>query len=273
MQIKTDFATIRNARLYFEITGKGKPILLLHAGVADHRMWAEQLRELSNHFQVITPDFRGYGKSSAPDKSFWHFDDIYRLIQYLGHKTVNIMGCSLGGKVAMELAIAHPNLINNLILVAPGLTDYEFRDKETLEKDIILEKLIASEKRDEVADILVDIWLVGLKRKRETVASSVRALVREMILDNYDSVIDKYPEKELKFDVLSQLGGIHASTLVLIGDYDLPDMLTISQLVSDRIPNAERQLIHNAAHLPNLEHSKLFNQLVIDFLNKHTRTL
>ena len=63
MQIKTDFVTIRNARLYFEIAGTGKPILLLHAGIADHRMWAEQLRELSNHFHVITPDFRGYRKS------------------------------------------------------------------------------------------------------------------------------------------------------------------------------------------------------------------
>ena len=273
MQIKTDFVTMRNARLYFEIAGTGKPILLLHAGIADHRMWAEQLHELSNHFHVITPDFRGYGKSSVPDKPFWHFDDIYRFIQHLGLGTVNIMGCSLGAKVAMELAIAHPNLINSLILIAPGLPDYEFRDKETLEKDSILEQLITSEKCDEVADVLVDIWLVGLKRRRETIISSARALVREMILDNYDSVIDKYPEKEPKFDVPSQLSEIHASTLVLIGDCDLPDMLTISQLVSDKIPNTERQLIHNAAHLPNLEYSTLFNQLVIDFLNKHSGTL
>ena len=273
MQIKTGFATIRNVKLYFEIAGTGKPILLLHAGIADHRMWAEQLREFSKHFQVITPDFRGYGKSSVPDEPFWHFDDIYRLIQHLGFRSVNIAGCSLGGKTAMELAIAYPNLINSLILIAPGLPGYEFRDKETLGKDIILEKLIASEKRDEVADILVDIWLVGLKRKRETIASRVRALVREMILDNYDSVIDKYPEKKPKFNVLSSFSEIHVSTLVMIGDCDLPDMLAISQLVADKIPHAERQLIHDAAHLPNLEHSTLFNQLVIDFLNNHSGTL
>ena len=273
MQISTGFATIQNARLYFETAGKGRPLILLHSGITDHRMWAEQLREFSKHFHVIAPDFRGYGKSSAPDERFWHFDDIYRLIQELAFRSVYVGGCSLGGKAAMELAIAYPKLISALILIAPGLPSYQFRDKETLEKDMILGELIASEKRDEVADTLMDIWLVGLKRKRESVASSVRVMVREMILDNYDSVIDKYPERKPKFNVLSRLSEIHVPTLVMIGDCDLPDMLAISQLVADRISGAERRLLHNTAHLPNLECSALFNDVVIDFLKNHSGNL
>ena len=266
VKVKTDFATIRNARIYFEMSGTGKPLLLLHSGIADRRMWAGQCSEFSGHFQVIMPDFRGYGKSSAPEESLRHYEDIHGLIQYLGFTSVNIAGCSLGGKTAIEMAIAYPETVSCLVLIAPGMFGYEYRDKETLAKDAILEGLIASGRREEVADMLVDIWVVGLKRDRGTVDAAARALVREMILDNYASVTDKFPETPPGFDVMSRLVEIRVPTLVMIGDSDLPDMQAISQLITDRIHGAKRQLIPNAAHLPNLENSMLFNQSVIDFL-------
>ena len=266
MKIKTDFATIGNAKIYFEMSGRGKPLLLLHSGIADHRMWAEQCGEFSRHFQVIMPDFRGYGKSPAPKGPFRHYEDMHGLIQHLGFTSVNIAGCSLGGKTAIEMAIAYPEIVSRLILIAPGIIGYEYRDEETLAKDAILEGLIASGRREKVADMLVDIWVVGLKRDRETVDSAARALVRKMILDNYASVTDKFPETPPGFDVMSRLVEIRVPTLVMIGDSDLPDMQAISELVTDRIHGAKRQLIPSAAHLPNLENSTIFNRSVIDFL-------
>jgi 3-oxoadipate enol-lactonase len=266
MKIKTDFATIHDTKVYYEMAGTGKPLLLLHSGIADHRMWAEQCCEFSKHCQIIMPDFRGYGKSPAPIEPFRHYEVIHGLIQYTGFKSVNIAGCSLGGRTAIEIAIAYPQMVDSLILIAPGLIGYEYQDKETLAKDAILEGLIASGRREEVAEMLVGIWVVGLKRDREAVDSAVRLLVRKMILDNYDSVVDKFPEVTPGFDMLSRLVEIRIPTLVMIGDSDLPDMQAISQLVADRILGARRQLIPDAAHLPNLEHSTLFNQAVIDFL-------
>ena len=266
METKTGFATIGNGRMHFEVAGTGKPLLLLHSGIADNRMWAGQRREFSRHFQVIMPDFRGYGKSPAPEEPFRHYEEIHALSLHLGFASVNIAGCSLGGKVAIEMAIAYPEIVSRLILIAPGMPGYEYRDEETLAKDAILEGLIASGKREEVADMLVDIWVVGLKRDRETVDLAARALVREMMLDNYDSVTDKYPETPLEFDLMSRLPEIRVPTLVMIGDSDLPDMQAISQLVADRIRGAKRLLIPGAAHLPNLESPTLFNQLVREFL-------
>jgi pimeloyl-ACP methyl ester carboxylesterase len=229
-------------------------------------MWAEQCGEFSRHFQVIMPDFRGYGKTPAPKGPFRHYEDIHGLVQHLGFTSVNMAGCSLGGRVAIEMAIAYPEIVSRLILIAPGMTGYEYLDKETLAKDAILEGLIASGRREEVADMLVGIWVVGLKRDRGTVNAAARALVRKMILDNYASVSDKYPETPSGFDMMSRLVEIRVPTLVMIGDSDLPDMQAISQLVTDRIHGARRQLIPNAAHLPNLENSELFNQSVVDFL-------
>ncbi len=266
MKTETGFATIQNGKIYFEVAGTGKPLLLLHSGIADHRMWAGQRGEFSRHFQVIMPDFRGYGKSSAPDGPFRHYEDIHALISHLGFTSVNIAGCSLGGKVAIEMAIAYPETVSRLILIAPGMPGYEYRDKETLAKDAVLDGLIASGKQEEVADMLVDIWVIGLKRHREIVDSAARTLVREMILDNYASVTDKYPETSPRFDLMSRLAEIRVPTLVMIGDSDLPDMQAISQLVGDKVRGAKRLLIPGAAHLPNLENPTLFNQSVIDFL-------
>jgi 3-oxoadipate enol-lactonase len=82
VKVKTGFAPIRNAKMYFEMLGMGKPLLLLHSGIADHRMWAGQCSEFSKHFQVIMPDFRGYGKSPVPDGSFRHHEDIHGLIEH-----------------------------------------------------------------------------------------------------------------------------------------------------------------------------------------------
>jgi len=266
VEVKTDFVTVRNGRVYFETAGTGKPLLLLHSGIADHRMWAGQCSEFSRHFRVITPDFRGYGKSPAPGEPFRHCEDIHALIQHMRFTSVNITGCSLGGKVAIEMAIAYPEMVSRLILIAPGMPGYEYRDKETLAKDVVLEGLIASGKREKVADMLVDIWVVGLKRHRETVDSAARALVREMVLDNYASVTDKYPETPPEFDLISRLVEIRVPTLVMIGNSDLPDMQAISQLVADRICGAKRLLIPGVAHLPNLENPVLFNQSVLDFM-------
>ena len=266
VEVKTGLAATRNGKMYFETAGTGKPLLLLHSGIADRRMWAGQRGEFSRHFQVIVPDFRGYGKSPAPDGPFRHYEDIHALGLHLGIASAHIAGCSLGGKVAIEMAIAYPKMVDRLVLIAPGMAGYEYRDKETLAKDAILESLIAGGKPEEVADMLVDIWLVGLKRQRETVDSAPRALVRRMILDNYASVIDKYPETPPEFDIMSRLAEVRVPTLVMIGDNDLPDMQAISQLVADRINGAERLLMPGVAHLPNLENPLLFNRSVIDFL-------
>ena len=103
------------------------------------------------------PDFRGYGKSPAPEEPFRHCEDIHALVQHLRFASVSTAGCSLGGKVAIEMAIAYAKMVDRLVLIAPGMPGYEYRDEETLAKDAILEGLPAGGKHEEVADMLVDI--------------------------------------------------------------------------------------------------------------------
>ena len=264
--VLSSYLQVDGAKLYYKVFGAGKPLILLHAGIADSRMWQSQIDFFSEYYQVITLDFRGYGKTVYQQGLFWHYKDVYSLINHLGLISVDLLGCSIGGLVAMELALQHPGVVGKLILVCPGLKGYEFTDKASLSKDVVLDELIASGKREKVAELLVDIWVVGLRRKKRDVKPEIRSFVREMILDNYDAVIDRIEEAELGFDVISRLGEISSQTLVIIGGKDLPDMLTISRIITDKIPQATRTLIPDTAHMINLEKSKCLNDEIRNFL-------
>ena len=266
MQKQTGFVALQDARLYFEITGAGSPVLLLHAGIADHRMWDAQCAELAKQFRLIVPDLRGYGLSNTENLPFRHSEDVHALIQHLELDTVSVAGCSIGGRVALDLAITHPEDVGALILVAPGLRGYDYKDEETLAKDAILEELIASDKREEAADMLVDIWVVGLHRSRAAVSSGIRSLVRGMILDNFDAVADRFQETTAEHDMISRLSDIDKPTLIIVGNRDLPDMQAISKLIVEKIPGAKRLVIPGTAHFPNLEKASLFNRAVAQFL-------
>ena len=257
---------IGDADIYYETAGRGRPLLLLHSGIADHRMWTRQYHSFSEHFRVIAPDFRGYGKSSHPDCPFRHYDDMLLFIDSLGFESVDVIGNSLGGMVAMEMALALPGRFRKIVVVAPGMRGWQYRDAATLEKDAELEGLLAAKKWGEAADLLVDIWVVGLKRNRKMVSAGARHVVRQMIMENQPAVFDRYPEAAPELNMRDRLKEINIPTLVITGDSDIPDMLEISRFVASSIPGATSYTIANAAHLPNLEHPGVFEKAVLDFL-------
>lgn len=257
-------------KLYYETCGAGKPIVMLHAGIADHRMWAGQCSELSKHFRVITPDLRGYGKSTTKEAPYRFCDDVYLLIRHLGLRTVSLVGCSLGGRTVLDLMITHPEVVERALLVAPGLRGYQYTDFETLAKDAAVEKLVAEGKIEDAVDSMTDLWVAGLNRNRKSVDAEAWELVRRMIIDNYEAVMHRFPEAGIDFNMISSLGGIKVPPLVMIGDKDLPDMQEVSRIVSEKIPGAERQVIRDAAHLPNLEHAELFNKSVTDYFGRES---
>jgi pimeloyl-ACP methyl ester carboxylesterase len=252
--------------MYYELDGNGPPLVMLHAGIADRRMWAGQVGVLSRHYTVITPDFRGYGSSAAQQMPFRYYEDIYCLLQHLEVGKAAFVGCSIGGLTAMKLMIAHPEAVACAVLVAPGLREYECTDAGTLAKDAELSDLAAAGKRDEVIRLLVDLWVVGLKRRRQAVNREAQELALRMIKENYDMVMDRLPETEPEVGIIPNLPKINVPVLVMIGSDDLPDMQAIAHLVAQKIPGAREQLIPGAGHLPNLEHEDLFNRTVLDFL-------
>ena len=118
MEAESGFVRSGNASLYYELAGEGQPIILIHAGVADSRQWNNEFAHFAQDFRVLRYDLRGYGKSSPVDGEFSHMGDLIALLDRHGfHQPLVLIGCSMGGGLAMDFALAHPPKVKALVMV------------------------------------------------------------------------------------------------------------------------------------------------------------
>src|SRR5262245_48758389 len=102
------FAPVAGTRLFYEVKGAGPAVVLIHGGQLDSRMWDDQFDALAKGFTVIRYDVRGYGGSFQPDRPYSDADDLAGLLDYLETQKVHVVGLSLGGRIAVDFAVAHP---------------------------------------------------------------------------------------------------------------------------------------------------------------------
>ena len=121
---------INGARVHYEREGAGPPVVFLHAGVADSRMWDPQVAEFAKHFDVIRPDQRGFGESDLPPVPWSPVADLVSLIDQLELEPAHVVGCSMGGALAIDFALNHPERILSLVLVGSD-TEIDRRALET----------------------------------------------------------------------------------------------------------------------------------------------
>lgn len=127
-QSKSGFVNINKAKLYYEIAGAGASFVMIHAGVADSRQWNNEFEYFSQSNQVIRYDMRGYGKSEPVDGEFSHMSDLVALLDTLRvHEPIIIMGCSMGGGLAMDFALTHPSRVKALVMVDSATTLHELK--------------------------------------------------------------------------------------------------------------------------------------------------
>lgn len=256
--------TINGARIHYVREGEGMPVMLLHAGVADHRMWGPQVRALSKHFDVIAPDMRGFGRSQLPPVEWSPIADVLGLLDELHLKPVHLVGCSIGGGVAIDFAIEHGERISKLVLVGPGVSGVAFGARYP---ELYAEAEAAEKTGDQQAIVEADahLWLDGPKRPPGYVKDPVRKLFFEMD-GNFDSDWNSAPIAKIDPPAAERLQEISAPTLVVVGDQDAPPIFDAVELLMEKVPHARKAVIHDAAHLPNLEHPGEFNRIVLDFL-------
>ncbi|MBI4483462.1 MAG: alpha/beta hydrolase, partial [Acidobacteria bacterium] len=115
------FAAVNETRLYYEMMGEGHPLVLIHGGGADRRMWDDQFKALAEHCKVIRYDLRGAGKSEIPKKRFSNVEDLHGLLRFLNVDKVYLLGLSRGGGVAADFTLEHPEMVDALILASSNL--------------------------------------------------------------------------------------------------------------------------------------------------------
>jgi pimeloyl-ACP methyl ester carboxylesterase len=256
-------------RLHAEETGSGPPLVLVHAGIADSRMWEPQLGPLAESYRVIRYDLAGYGRSPLPAGPYSHLADLYGLLDRFGIEQTAIVGNSLGGRVALELAFAHPERVSSLVLIAPGLRNWDWSEKIRRcgeDEDAALER----GDLEAAVELNLRLWVDGPRRAPDAVDPAVRAFVGEMQADALRVYLaaaaqDPPPGPEEDLDDFDP-ARVEAPTLILIGDEDVPDMLKIAERLAAELPRGRRVLLPGVAHLPSLEQPDVVTRLLLDFL-------
>jgi 3-oxoadipate enol-lactonase len=255
--------------LYVEQAGSGSPVVLIHEGIADSRMWEPQWRPYSERFRVVRFDLRGFGQSPPAVGTFSLSGDVVQLLDALDLGPATLVGVSLGGAVAMETTIARPDLVARLVVVAPGLRGFEMSDETKAGWDEE-EGALQRGDVDEAVEVNMRMWVDGPSRSPDEVDPDVRSKVAEMqrrAIDIYREAGEEGDHQALVEDWGDRISEISVPTLVLVGDLDRPEMLEIAERLEAEIPNARRETIAGTAHVPSMERPDEFDRLVLEFLS------
>lgn len=267
---ETGFVEVEGGQLYYETAGAGQPLVLVHAGVADCRMWDEQANAFAQHYRVIRYDTRGFGKTTSQDVSFSNRQDIVDLLRHLGIERAAILGLSRGGQIAIDFTLEHPEMVTALIAVAAGVSGFEGPATDA-EKQLFAEyeRLETAKDYDALTEFEVRVWADGPGQPAGRAASSVRERLREMIANNYRLHHHEQTQpRVLEPPAVDRLGEIHVPTLVIWGDLDFSDVGAAMGLLAERVSGAQQVIFPGVAHMVNMEEPVRFNTVVLDFLGK-----
>jgi pimeloyl-ACP methyl ester carboxylesterase len=254
---------IGDGEIYYEATGEGPVLVLIHGGWIDRRMWAPQIEALSRDFRVLCYDVRGHGLSTHATAQSSSHEDLAELLTRLGIERAAVMGLSLGGFIAIDFALAHPDRITALIPVASGMSGYEFSDSTMSEYGSELNAAFGSQDYALAVEIFLRAWTDGPRRAPEEVDTAVREQVRHMVMDGLPP---GGGQQALEPPAIGRLEEIDVPTLAIVGGIDMPDVLAIANQIEERIAGARKVVIPGAAHMVNMERPDEVNRLVREFL-------
>ncbi len=264
MILQSGFAQVEGTRLFHEVSGEGPAVVLVHGRGLDHRMWAPQVAALATRHRLVRYDLRGFGRSRSGVNAYSHADDLAGLLDHLGIERAAVVGCSLGGGAAVNFALLHPARLLGLVTVGGSLGGYawsrEFQDTFREAHRIALES------GPRAAN---EFYLGSSLFAHAHHSPEVERRTRELLRDD-DGAHWTRPDlgRPLSPPAMERLGTISVPAQVMVGEFDVPDMLAIADILAARIPRARKVVLDGLGHLPSLEDPARFNRLVLEFLGE-----
>lgn len=261
-----DFIKAEGLKIFYEISGKGDPVLLLHGNYMDSRIWQYQVFSLvAAGYKVITCDLRGSGKSDKPANSFEHTSDVMLLLNVLGLDKTTIIGSSSGGAVAIDCALGYPERVKSLVLAAPYLNGM-YLPFGMLWRFLRNYNILLAKGEEQAVDALIkDPYWQFLFPRHEY--KEARRLLLDVLRSpgNYCSWNHNLavPLKPLAKRRLEQ---IKVPVLIISGERDHPLYHRIAGKLQNGIPLAQSRLITDSSHVPFMDKPEEFNRLLLHFL-------
>ncbi len=263
IEADSGYINVEGGKLFYEIAGEGEYIVLLHDGILHHEIWDAQFPVLAENYRVVRYDRRGYGKSFSPQAPFSHIDDLNQLFIQLKIDKATLFGMSAGGGIAIDFTLQYPEKVNGLVLVGAVVSGYGFSAHFFTRGGHINSLLEYLEPQKFIKyfgwEDPYEVYPENLKAKEKF----LRLLEANPL--NVTGALG-YFVKPLERAAVKYLHEIKVPVLILVGEYDIPDVHAHSGVIEAGIPNAKREIIFKAGHLIPLEQPEAFNASVLIFL-------
>jgi pimeloyl-ACP methyl ester carboxylesterase len=272
LQHETGFLDVPGGQLYYTVTGSGHPLVLIHAGVADHHMWDAQVPAFAERYRVIRYDLRGSGQTRTEAVSFSNRADLAALLGHLGVTQAHVVGLSRGGQIAVDFTLDHPAIVTALVAVAAGLSGYRHEPTEADAATLAMfAEIDAAEAAGDFArlnDLEVRLWVDGPGQPPTRVPAAIREQVRQMNGAYYNNAAGGAEPQPVPLDppAAERLAEIRVPALVIVGDLDTPAAQRSADLLAAGIPSARKEVFAGVAHMVNMEQPERFTALVLEFL-------
>lgn len=256
---------VNGTHLFYEEAGSGPVVVLIHGGNLDRRMWDPQFLPLAEAHRVIRYDERGFGKSGPADTPYQAHEDLRALLDALHVQRASLVGLSGGGRIAIDFALAHPQMVERLVLAAPGLSGWQYARGDT---SYFPEARRARDRGDAAALGLA--WLGSDYMRPAMEHPELVAHLKEMAAANgtYWMGLLTHRDVERVADppALRRTEMLRAPTLLVLGTRDTPDIQAIADTLSATVPGLRRVSFEGAGHMVNMEQPLRFTNLVREFL-------
>lgn len=256
-----------SATLAAETAGRGDPVIFLHAAIADRRMWREQLDRIGATHKAIAYDRRGFGETKAATENFSAVADLRAVSDALADgKPAILVGCSQGGRIAIDAALRHPSSVRGLVLISPTVTGAPEPIYPPAVKALMAELKDAEQRGDldRVNAMKARIFLDGPFAPEGRVAGEARRMFLEMNghalrSPPIGSDVDAAPS-------FPRLGELSMPALVICGDLDLPHIQERCRQIVPMMLNASHAGLTGTAHLPSLDRPAEVTRLLSAFV-------
>ncbi|MFE4052613.1 alpha/beta fold hydrolase [Streptomyces sp. YIM B13518] len=247
-------------------TGTGDPVVLLHSGFADHRVFDAQVPALAAEHRVIAPDVRGHGASANATGPFRWADDLAGLLRHLDAGPAVLVGVSMGGAIATDTVLEYPELVRAVVVCGAATSDFQYTDPWV--------RRVQAEQAAALGTGDVEGWLTAFLRhvpgKHRTAADvdpDILGRLREMVLGTLAKHTPDEEDHHVPMtDTWARVPGIGVPVLAVNGALDAPDLIAEAERLAGAVRDGRSLIIDGTAHYPNLERPEELNKILLDFL-------
>jgi pimeloyl-ACP methyl ester carboxylesterase len=257
-------------KVYYEQSGEGDVVLLLHAGLQDHSMWDEQVKALSKKYRVVTIDLPFHGNTTGFDTTTLAAEVVKTVLDKLKIEKVSVAGLSMGAAITQDFIIAYPQRVNKAILISSAINGYERKfgiDSASMQWFPNFFKALEAKDTALAALVFTKTWSEGIDQQGDSLTKEASHYVYKTTLTTLKQhKMMSWPrlsEQPLAFDAIAQ---VKMPVLIIHGDKDLPYVATCSEYLEKTLPQAKRVLLRGVAHMLNIERPDEVNRLIIEFL-------